>query len=636
MHNKYLLWIGASEKTVYLRHFLIAASIYAITLPLVGFAYVIGLVGAWPFIIAVSFATVFNGLLAFVFLTKRNLRFADPGLANFQTTVAIGFAMFLAYSFNHDRALALFMCFLVLLFGIFRFNTREFVFTTLVMLAGYALVINLLMQFKPDKVDVYLEWYQWLTLALVLPLFALIGGRVSEIRMQMAKSNEELMSALSKIQEMASHDSLTGLPNRMLLNENLRKAIFRAERAKMSVGLLFIDLDNFKQINDTLGHPLGDSVLREVARRFLLLVRQGDTLARMGGDEFVLLIEDIADITTTSAVAEKLLLTLENKMRFEGHDVVMSASIGIAVYPFHGLTPTALISNADIAMYEAKSAGRNRACVFSSGLSDMASEKFKMDTDLRQAIAREEFVLHFQPKVDVHSGQAVGVEALIRWQHPEFGLVMPNRFLAVAEERGHIMAIGRWVLKTAFEKLKKWEMAGLPPMTMSVNISSIQLMHPGFIEDCASILKEARVSANLIELEITESVLMQNPARATEVLLALGELGFRLAVDDFGTGYSSLAYLKLFPVNTLKVDQSFVRDLPHNQDDVAITRAVIAMAHSLKMNVVAEGVERIEQLDLLRTEGCNEFQGYYCAKALPEAELMQFYKDQRKPDKFLL
>jgi diguanylate cyclase len=267
--------------------------------------------------------------------------------------------------------------------------------------------------------------------------------------------------------------------------------------------------------------------------------------------------------------------------------------------------------------------------MFSAQLSELAIEKFTLDADLRQAIAQEEFVLYFQPKMDIGTNSAVGVEALIRWQHPRLGLLYPNSFIAFAEERGHIIAIGRWVLKTALEKLKKWELAGLPSMTMSVNLSSIQLLQPGFVEDCAHILKASKVNAKLVELEITESVLMQNPLRAAEVLADLGALGFKLAIDDFGTGYSSLAYLKQFPVHTLKVDQSFVRDLPHNRDDVAITRAVIAMAHSLRMNVVAEGVERLEQLDLLRAEGCNEFQGFYCAKALPEDELVQFYKDAR-------
>lgn len=629
MNKRVLPVISSGENPNYLQHFLIVACIYAISLPLIGLAYAIDLIGLQPAWLAAGFALIFNGALAAVFITKRNLRFADPNLVSFQTIVAIAYSMFLAYSFNHDRSLPLFMCFVVLLFGIFKFNTRQFLFTTMVMLASYALVINLLMQFKPNTVNVYLEWYQWLTLALVLPAFALIGGRISEMRAHMAKSNAALMTALSKIQVMAQIDSLTGLANRGLLDDTLKKAIARSKTNYRHAAVLFIDLDHFKQINDSLGHPLGDSVLREITRRLSSHVTEHDTLARLGGDEFVLLLENLDDVEQARTIAEKLLAALSPKMRLDGHDVALSASIGIAICPEHGATAEALISNADIAMYAAKSAGRSQVCVFSAALSDMAIEKFKLDGDLRLAIEREEFVLHFQPKVNVMTGFAVGVEALIRWQHPQLGLLYPNSFIVFAEERGHIIAIGRWVLKTAFEKLKKWELAGLPSMTMSVNLSSIQLLQPGFVEDCAQILKAAKVNAKMIELEITESVLMQNPTRAAEVLEALGALGFKLAIDDFGTGYSSLAYLKQFPVHTLKVDQSFVRDLPHNRDDVAITRAVIAMAHSLRMNVVAEGVERLEQLDLLRAEGCNEFQGFYCAKALPEAELIKFYEDAR-------
>lgn len=621
--------ISNGENPNYLQHFLIVACIYAISLPLIGLAYAIDLIGLQPALLAAGFALIFNSALAAIFITKRNLRFADPNLVSFQTIVAIAYSMFLAYSFNHDRSLPLFMCFVVLLFGIFKFNTRQFLFNTMIMLASYALVINLLMQFKPRTVNVYLEWYQWLTLALVLPAFALIGGRISEMRAHMAKSNAALMTALTKIQVMAQIDSLTGLANRGLLDDTLKKAIVRSKTNFRQAAVLFIDLDHFKQINDSLGHPLGDSVLREITRRLSSHVTEHDTLARLGGDEFVLVLENLDDVEQARTLAEKLLAALSPKMRLDGHDVTLSASIGIAICPEHGATAEALISNADIAMYAAKSAGRSQVCMFSAALSDMAIEKFKLDGDLRLAIEREEFVLYFQPKVDVMTGFAVGVEALIRWQHPQLGLLYPNSFIAFAEERGHIIPIGRWVLKTAFEKLKKWELAGLPSMTMSVNLSSIQLLQPGFVEDCAQILKAAKVNAKLIELEITESVLMQNPTRAAEVLEALGTQGFKLAIDDFGTGYSSLAYLKQFPVHTLKVDQSFVRDLPHNRDDVAITRAVIAMAHSLRMNVVAEGVERLEQLDLLRAEGCNEFQGFYCAKALPEDELIKFYQDPR-------
>ena len=610
-----------------MQQFLIAAGSYAIAIPLLFLAHLANLIALTPAIIGVAVVIALNLVFFALFRTGANLRFQDPSLTHAQTFAGIVFVMYVAYSFSHDRSLVLIWCFVVLLFGVFRFKTREFLVTTLVILAGYALVINLLMNFKPDTVNVYLEWFQWATLAMVLPAFALIGGRISKLRATLAENNAELMKALSTIQILANHDTLTGLPNRAMFNDNLQGAIARASRSKTMLALFFIDLDHFKQVNDTLGHPFGDSVLREAVRRFNGLVRDGDTLARFGGDEFVLLVENLKDAADVHAIAQKLQAVLEPRALLEGNEVNLSSSIGVSLYPADGKDAATLLANADIAMYQAKESGRKQYCVFSSSMSDLAAEKYQLESALRHALEEDRFRMHYQPKIDIASGRITGVEALIRWEHPQLGLIYPDRFIPLAEETGLIIAIGKWALTEVCTRAKAWDDLGLPPMIMSINLSASQLMHPRFVAECAATLKTAGRKPELFELEITESMVMQNPERAIKLMDELRAIGIRLAIDDFGTGYSSLSYLKQFPVHTLKVDQSFVRDLPHNRDDVAITRAVIAMAHSLKMNVIAEGVEREEQLTLLREEGCDEFQGFFCTRALPEQELLVFLRN---------
>ena len=614
------------QQAARMKQFLIAAATYALAFPLLVFAHLAGLIALVPALSAMAMALVINGAFFLMFKSGFNLRFAEPGITAAQTLVGILFVMYVAYHFNRDRGLVLSWCLIVLLFGVFSFNKRQFIVTTLVMLAGYAAVINMLMTFKPDTVNVYLEWFQWVTLALVLPAFALIGARISELRAKLSANNAELVNALSTIQVLANHDTLTGLPNRAMFNDNLQQAIARASRSNLSLALFFIDLDHFKQINDTLGHPFGDGVLKEAVRRFTALVRDGDTLARFGGDEFVLLVENLKNNHDVEAIAQKLQGVLEERAVLQGTEVTLSASIGICMYPAHGMDAPTLLANADIAMYQAKAQGRKQSCLFSNVMSDVAAEKFQMETALRRALEEDRLRIHYQPKIDIASGRVSGVEALIRWEHPELGLVYPDRFIRLAEDTGLIIAIGRWTLQEVCIRARDWEQQGLPPMIMSVNLSASQLMHPDFVKDCAQTLKSHGRKPELFEFEITESMVMQNPERATRLMEQLREIGVRLAIDDFGTGYSSLAYLKHFPVHTLKVDQSFVRDLPHNRDDVAITRAVIAMAHSLKMNVIAEGVEREEQLHLLTVEGCDEFQGFFCAKALPEEELLPFLR----------
>jgi diguanylate cyclase (GGDEF)-like protein len=614
------------HQAIRLKQFLIAATTYAVAIPLLIFAHLAGLIALWPAVSAAAVVVAFNLILFAVFKSGANLRFEDKSLTDVQTMIGIVFVMYVAYHFNHDRGLVLIWCLVVLLFGVFSFRRRQFIVTTMVMLAGYAFVINMLMTYKPETVNVYLEWFQWITLALVLPAFAMIGARISELRAKLAANNAELINALSTIQVLANHDSLTGLPNRAMFNDNLQQAIARASRSRMLLGLFFIDLDNFKQVNDTQGHPFGDNVLREAVRRFSGLVRDGDTLARFGGDEFVLLAENLKAPGDVEAIGQKLLDVLKERATIQGVEVTLSASIGIAMYPEHGLDGQALLANADIALYQAKKDGRGRFCQFASSMSDIATAKFKMESELRRALDEDRFRIHYQPKIDIATDRVTGVEALVRWEHPEDGLVYPDRFIRMAEETGLIVAMGRWMLKKVCERTRAWEAEGMPAIIVSVNLSASQLLHPDFVEDCARTLKSYGRKPELFEFEITESMVMQNPQRATRLMDELREIGVRLSIDDFGTGYSSLAYLKQFPVHTLKVDQSFVRDLPHNRDDVAITRAVIAMAHSLNMKVIAEGVERDDQLHLLTAEGCDEFQGYLCAKALPEDELLPFLR----------
>ena len=616
------------QQAVRMQQLLIAAGSYAIAIPLLFLAYLAKLIALVPALVAIGMVITVNLVFFALFKSGTNLRFKDPSLTHVQTFAGIALVMFVAYSFSHDRGLVLSWCFVVLLFGVFSFKTRQFVVTTMVILAGYALVINLLMTYKPETVNVYLEWFQWATLALVLPAFALIGGRISALRAKMAENNTELVKALSTIQILANHDTLTGLPNRAMFNNNLQGAIARASRSKSMLALFFIDLDHFKQVNDTLGHPFGDTVLREAVRRFSSLVRDGDTLARFGGDEFVLLVENLKDAADVNPIAQKLQSVLDPRATLEGNEVNLSSSIGICVYPADGKDAAALLANADIAMYQAKESGRKQYCVYSAGMSDRATEKYQLEAALRRALEENRFRIHYQPKIDIASGRVTGVEALLRWEHPELGLIYPDRFIPLAEETGLIIAIGKWTLIEVCARAKAWEAQGFPPMIMSINLSGSQLLHPEFVNECAAALKAAGRKPELFELEITESMVMQNPEQATRLMDELRKIGIRLAIDDFGTGYSLLAYLKQFPVHTLKVDQSFVRDLPHNRDDVAITRAVIAMAHSLKMNVIAEGVERLEQLTLLTAEGCDEFQGYFCARALPEDELLSFLRDR--------
>ena len=618
---------GNPRQSVRLRRFLLASATYAICVPLLGLAYAFKLIALGPALLVTAAMAAVNLGFYLAFRTGLNLRFEDPSLTRAQVFLANAVLMFAVYSFDQGRAIVLNLAMVILTFGVFRFTTREFVRTALLILAGYAVVINLLMYLKPDTVNVYHEWFQWAGLAGLLPLFAMIGGRISRLRERLRSSNEELRSALGAVRQMATHDHLTGMPNRVLFNEELQRALARAERHARPVTLFFMDLDRFKNINDTLGHQFGDRVLQEAAKRLSACVREGDIIARLGGDEFVLLVEELGDPPALIEIARKLLTAVADLGRIDGQDLNISLSIGICAYPADGRDAKTLLAGADIAMYRAKDQGRNGYCFYSAELQSHTPEKLALEAGLRHGLERQEFRIHYQPKIDMTSGDITGVEALLRWQHPEKGLLLPEKFIHLAEETGLIVPIGLWTLREVCTRAKSWKEAGLPRMPVAVNLSAIQFSQEQLVPQLAEILESTGMDPEILELEITESMVMHDPEQAVKLMQNLRAMGVRLTIDDFGTGYSSLGYLKRFPINSLKVDRSFVRDLPHSSDDIAITRAVIAMAHSLQMNVIAEGVELKEQFDVLRKEGCDEFQGYLCRPPLTEDDLIRFVRE---------
>lgn len=423
------------------------------------------------------------------------------------------------------------------------------------------------------------------------------------------------------ILELAYHDNLTGLPNRALFHDRLHQALARASRTKSSAAILFLDLDRFKTINDTRGHASGDKLLRSVANRLKCSLREGDTLARLGGDEFVILLPGIVDAGDAVTVAEKVMELMARPFSCDGHEILTSASLGLALYPEDGSSGEELLKHADIAMYAAKDQGRACYQLFSDKMQRQVTARHHLENGLRRAIKEEEFQLHYQPQVDLGSGRVVGVEALLRWQHPAMGMVFPDQFIPVAEETGMIRAIDEWVLRSACSQAMSWQTEGLPPMRMAVNISASQFNHDNFIGMIDRILVETGYNGHLLELEVTEGMLMADGPKSAMILNALKIRGVLLTIDDFGTGHSSLSYLKHFPVNRIKIDKSFVRDVVTNRDDAAIVTAIITMAGSLNLAVIAEGVENHEQLAFLRDLHCLEVQGYYLGRPTPPEDI---------------
>ena len=444
-------------------------------------------------------------------------------------------------------------------------------------------------------------------------------GRVAGAVIVFHDVSESRAMAL-KMSHLAQHDFLTGLPNRVLLTERLSWSIKMAQRHRKQVALLFLDLDCFKNVNDSLGHAIGDQLLQAVGERLSENVRASDSVYRQGGDEFVVLLSEIENPNDAALIAEKLIAAFAVPHRVGGQELHITLSIGISVYPDDGVDLDTVLQNADTAMYHVKSAGRNSYQFFRADMNTRAVRRLQIESSMRRALKQCEFVLYYQPKIDLASGRIDGAEALIRWQDPELGLVSPAQFVPVAEECGLIVPIGRWALREACGQVKAWLDSGLCAVPVAVNISAVEFKHKDFLAGVSQILAETGLDPCYLELELTEGILMHDVEASMSVLAALKRMGLRLAIDDFGTGYSSLSYLKRFPIDTLKIDQSFVRDIATDADDATIVSAVIGMGRSLNHCVVAEGVETFEQFAFLRARQCPEGQGYLFSRPIPAVD----------------
>lgn len=436
------------------------------------------------------------------------------------------------------------------------------------------------------------------------------NGQLVTATLDAQKMTEEIEQSKVQLEHLAHHDVLTGLPNRLLLQDRLGQAIEVARRQCRQLAVMYMDLDRFKYINDSLGHAVGDQLLRSVAQRLVACVRQSDTVSRQGGDEFVLLLPLIEHAEDAALSAQKILESLAQAHHIEGQDLHISVSIGISIYPADAQDAESLLKSADTAMYHAKESGRNTFKFFEQDMNSRAVQRQTIEASLRVALARQEFVLHYQPKINLQSGAIVGVEALIRWQHPTRGLLSPDQFIAVAEDCGLILPIDRWVLREACLQARAWLQRGLPPITIAVNTSATEFRAKDFLDYVREVLAETGLDPQTLELELTESVLMRDAESTDRVLRAIADLGIRLAIDDFGTGYSSLSYLSRFPISSLKIDQSFVKQITNNPNEASIISAVVSMGKGLKLCVIAEGVETPEQMAFLLTQQCDEGQGY--------------------------
>ncbi len=437
----------------------------------------------------------------------------------------------------------------------------------------------------------------------------------------------ELKQATQQIDFLAHYDVLTSLPNRTSLKKKLSAALKMAKQSSSHLAILSIDLDHFKYINDSLGHHVGDTLLSGVASRLAKSVRNIDVVARLGGDEYAVVLPQVVSGCASAHIVSKILEDLSHTFRLDNRDVVITASIGISVFPHDGDTTEELMKNADIAMHHAKANGRNNYQFFKQEMNITAQERFTLERNLRVAIEREEFLLHYQPQIEMATGRVIGVEALLRWQHPERGLVPPDTFIPLAEATGLILPIGDWVLETACRQMLSWLAAGLPPLRMAVNLSAKQFKQDGLSDTVAKIISATGLDPHFLELEITESAAMDDPEVTIYQLRKLRDMGVELAIDDFGTGYSSLSYLKLFPVNRLKIDRSFVKDIESDSDDAAIAAATIALAHKLGKEVIAEGVETEGQLRFLREQQCDVVQGYLYSRPRSAEDVFGYLQD---------
>lgn len=441
--------------------------------------------------------------------------------------------------------------------------------------------------------------------------------------------NSKIKKAQETIRTMAYYDPLTGLPNRSLFRDRLQQSMSQMKRQGQLLAVLFLDLDRVKLINDTLGHHIGDLLLKAVAERLVYCLREGDTVARLGGDEFMLLLPGIDHVNDVIKLTEKILEELKPSFRINGHDLYITASIGISIFPYDGTDVETLSKNADTAMYRAKRHGRNNYQIFVPSMNEEAFEQLKLDNSLRRALERGEFLLHYQPQVSLATGEITGMEALVRWNHPEFGLIPPKKFIQWAEDTGLINPLGEWVLREACTQNRTWQTNGLPRLRVAVNLSANQFKDQDFVHHVEKALEESNLAPDCLDLELTESVIMENVGHSLRAPHDLRAMGVRFSIDDFGTGYSSLSYLKHFPVNTLKLDQSFVRDLSTDPNDAAIATAVIALGHSLNLTVLAEGVETDQQLEILKDLKCDKIQGFLFSQPLEAPAFENLVKSKK-------
>jgi diguanylate cyclase (GGDEF)-like protein len=432
---------------------------------------------------------------------------------------------------------------------------------------------------------------------------------------------QEREQAQERLNELAFSDSLTHLPNRVLFHDRLHQAMEYAKRHDRLIALLFIDLDDFKRVNDSLGHAAGDRLLQEIARRFGRVLRETDTLARLGGDEFTVILTDIQNPQDAVSFVRKLLDSLRTPFELSGQMIQMSASIGITLYPTDDTDETDLLKDADTAMYQAKSRGKNTFDFYAPELTRSVRARLTMEGELRAALAQDQFLLHYQPIVSLSDNRCRSLEALIRWQHPERGLVAPDEFIPVAEESGLIQEIGDWVLDQACAQLRTWEDQGLTDLSMAINLSPVQFRRDGLVSRLARTLRQHQIASHRLHMEITESLLMEQNRHVAETLQTLDAMGVSLCIDDFGTGYSSLSYLRHFPLHRLKIDRSFVQDMLHAEDTRSLVSAIVVMAQALRLEVVAEGVENRQQLELLREMGCDHVQGFLLSRPVPAADI---------------
>jgi len=454
---------------------------------------------------------------------------------------------------------------------------------------------------------------------------------LEESNNQLSQSKKQAETVAKRMEYHAHHDDLTGLPNRALLNDRINKELAHARRQKSMMALLFLDLDRFKVINDSLGHAIGDQLLRVISRRLKNCVREEDTIARLGGDEFMILLPRITSSSDAGRVGRKVTDALVEPVSCNGHELHITTSIGISIYPFDSTNVETLIKNADISMYRAKELGRNKVVYYTAEMNAGSRKQLALETNLRKALDRGELQLHYQPKINIAKDTIVGVEALLRWNHPSMGSISPAEFIPVAEDSGLIIPIGEWVLKTAFKQLREWHDAGHDELTMAVNLSSAQLSRSGIEASINEAISDAGIDPCMAELEITENVAMQDIESAIATLDKLKCTGINIAMDDFGTGYSSLSYLRRLPIDIVKIDQSFVRDIPDSKEATLIAQAIIAMAQSLKLSLIVEGIETVKQLNYFRQQGCEVMQGFLFSRPVAAEELLEILNSHTIP-----